>query len=343
MLSRAACAYQRTRWPSRRCIVSCRLMQAVASGPPHPPALQTLACTRAGAARQRGHRVHDPARHAVRVHKGRLRGRRAAGRGRQGGGAAGRRRRPSLHCAGVPAGQPGAQPAPAPARHGAPARLARLLQGGSTRHAAPTLSCHAQVDLLYLHNVAEAQLARLGADAFDAALRRAFVWLEEARQRGQIKACAPAWPCGLHVCAAWHVNARQPRTCALRSVAVRAALESDFLGCGLREGASSKGRVKRVQKWQIACACAHSSRSGVGFDVERQRAGTAWRPGTASGCRPARPATCRSRASWRSPRPPAAPNTASGATALAGDAGGTSARRARTGVPVLSNRKTCHA
>jgi hypothetical protein len=103
------------------------------------------------------------------------------------------------------------------------------------RHAAPTLSCHAQVDLLYLHNVAEAQLARLGAEGFDAALRRAFVWLEEARQRGQIKACAPTWPCGLYVCAAWPVTARQPRACALRSVIARAALESDFLGCGLGE------------------------------------------------------------------------------------------------------------
>ena len=42
-------------------------------------------------------------------------------------------------------------------------------------------------------------------------------------------------------------------------------------------------------------------------------AGTGWRPGTASGSRPARPATWRSRRWSPWPRPPAAPTTASGA------------------------------
>lgn len=47
-----------------------------------------------------------------------------------------------------------------------------------------------QVDILYLHNAAEAQLQRLGNEGFEALLSAAFDWLEGARKRGAIQACA---------------------------------------------------------------------------------------------------------------------------------------------------------
>ena len=48
-----------------------------------------------------------------------------------------------------------------------------------------------QVDILYLHNAAEAQLQRLGTKGFEALLSAAFDWLEGARKRGAIQACGP--------------------------------------------------------------------------------------------------------------------------------------------------------
>ncbi|KAK9821777.1 hypothetical protein WJX81_000061 [Elliptochloris bilobata] len=52
------------------------------------------------------------------------------------------------------------------------------------------------VDILYLHNAAEAQLQRLGAEGFEALLRAAFAWLEGTRRRGSIQAYGLAsWDC----------------------------------------------------------------------------------------------------------------------------------------------------
>lgn len=54
----------------------------------------------------------------------------------------------------------------------------------------------AAVDLLYLHNPAESQLAALGRDAFMARLRAAFGFCEEARRAGRIRAYGIAsWSC----------------------------------------------------------------------------------------------------------------------------------------------------
>lgn len=53
-----------------------------------------------------------------------------------------------------------------------------------------------QVDLLYLHNAAESQLAPLGQKAFVARLSEAFGFLEKARQDGSIRAYGMAtWDC----------------------------------------------------------------------------------------------------------------------------------------------------
>lgn len=54
----------------------------------------------------------------------------------------------------------------------------------------------AAVDLLYLHNPAESQLAQLGGRAFLERLRAAFEWCERARAAGSIKAYGLAtWSC----------------------------------------------------------------------------------------------------------------------------------------------------
>ena len=53
-----------------------------------------------------------------------------------------------------------------------------------------------QVDLLYLHNPAEMQLATLGPQPFMQLLREAFTWAEGARKRGLLRAYGLAtWDC----------------------------------------------------------------------------------------------------------------------------------------------------
>ena len=53
-----------------------------------------------------------------------------------------------------------------------------------------------QVDLLYLHNPAEMQLAALGTDTFMQRLEQAFRWAEETRNKGLIRAYGLAsWAC----------------------------------------------------------------------------------------------------------------------------------------------------
>lgn len=53
-----------------------------------------------------------------------------------------------------------------------------------------------QVDLLYLHNPAEMQLAAIGTDAFMQRLKAAFSWAEKVRKQGLIRAYGLAtWSC----------------------------------------------------------------------------------------------------------------------------------------------------
>ena len=53
-----------------------------------------------------------------------------------------------------------------------------------------------QVDLFYLHNAAEMQLQPLGRPAFMQHLRTAFLWAEEQRGRGRLRAYGMAtWDC----------------------------------------------------------------------------------------------------------------------------------------------------
>ena len=52
------------------------------------------------------------------------------------------------------------------------------------------------MDLFYLHNAAEMQLQPLGRPAFMQHLRTAFVWAEEQRGRGRLRAYGMAtWDC----------------------------------------------------------------------------------------------------------------------------------------------------
>ena len=49
------------------------------------------------------------------------------------------------------------------------------------------VTCRTQVDILYLHNAAEAQARILGEAGFRARLTDAFTWLEGARTSGRIQ------------------------------------------------------------------------------------------------------------------------------------------------------------
>ena len=66
---------------------------------------------------------------------------------------------------------------------------------GCPTHSGALLAC-AQVDILYLHNVAEAQGA-LGDVELRTRLAEAFLWLEAARTAGRIKVLTLASPQGL--------------------------------------------------------------------------------------------------------------------------------------------------
>jgi hypothetical protein len=162
----------------------------------------------------------------------------------------------------------------------------------------------ASVDLLYLHNPAESQLAALGRDAFMARLRAAFGFCEEARRAGRIRAYGIAsWSC--FRCA----SAKRLRL----GVGCKGCIGVSGMGCfpaALALQSSPPGQQQGVAG-QHEVAAARGRTVGPSEPAAGQAIGVR-RPPRAAGCRRPTAATSASKPLWSWQRRSEARTTASG-------------------------------